>query len=605
MKTVLLSLYALLLSLQVYTQGIVLGQGGKGIVSTRTSDAASEPDRTVDNSGVDAELQAASRFLARATLGATMEDIRDVSSAGIESWIDRQLTLPPSNYAGKTIDIAEFLYQECVDNFGAEGCRMAFNLNKTMFRYAWWDNAINGEDKLRQRLALALSEILVISDESQLNSFPHGVAYYYDLLMTHAFGNFHDLLLDVTLNPCMGFYLSHINNPRTFEELNIHPDENYAREIMQLFTIGLYELNNDGTRKLDSDGLWIPTYDNDDIKELAKIFTGLSGSQWADPTDQRPVQFGRNFGRYSLLHPMAMYEDWHEPGPKTILGDVVIDERSGMDDVEAAVWHLFNHDNVPPFISSQLIQRLVKSNPSPEYVERVANVFIDNGQGIRGDLRAVVKAILLDEEALDCYWFGDERNGQLKPPVHRLTQMLIGLEARTRNGTFWHPGIVYHDFTDQHPMSSPTVFNFYRPDYVPDSDFAYAQMSGPEFQILNSSTSSNYINYMLIALMGDYLDGRYGIRLPDLINESFLIPFVDDQESYKAELSNELWMDLGFEPDDLVDYLDLLLANGMLSDHTRNAIVESIEPDNLLTPTDKSSYALFMLMIHPDYLIMK
>lgn len=183
--------------------------------------------------------------------------------------------------------------------------------------------------------------------------------------------------------------------------------------------------------------------------------------------------------------------------------------------------------------------------------------------------------------------------------------MLIALKAESANGTYWNPALIFNGFMDQHPMSSPTVFNFYRPDYVPNSDFAYQQLVGPEFQILNSSTSSNYINYMLLALMGDYLNGRYGIRLPHLINEYSLIPYISDQEAFKAELTDPLWMDLAYSPSDLLDYLDILLVNGMLDETTKESIVESIQPDSLLDAPDKSYYALFMIMIHPDFLILK
>jgi len=575
------------------------------VTKVESSDITSNSVNLINDSGLNFEMQAASRFLAHTSLGWDIDDIKWCAENGMEAWLDEQMNMPRSNYAENTIDVIEYLYSECVENLGVDECRMRFNVNRTMFRYIWWDNAINGPDRLRQRVALALSEILVLSDESTLNNFPHGVAHYYDILMKGALGNYEELLLDISLNPSMGFYLSHINNPRSIEELNIHPDENYAREIMQLFTIGLYELNEDGTRKLDSDGLWIDSYDNNDIKELAKVFTGLSGSKWADVSNQRPVEFGRNFGRYSLLDPMKIYQEWHERGPKMIVGQKEIQDSDGMREVELAIEHLSKHDNTAPFISMQLIQKLVKSNPSPEYVQRVARIFKDNGSGQHGDMKAVVKAIFMDPEAMECYWYGDPDNGQLKPPVSRMTQMLIALGAESPNGLYWNPARIFNEFMAQHPMSSPTVFNFYRPDYVPNSEFAYEQLVGPEFQILNSSTSSSYINYMLVALMGDYLDGRYGIRLPHLVNEYSLIPYVSDQESFKAELTDSLWMDLAYSPEHLIDYLDILLVNGMLDETTKESILESIAPDSLLGVIDKSNYALFMIMIHPDFLILK
>lgn len=582
-----------------------IGAGHITGIQVSSSDATSTPESTLDGSGLDVDLRGASRFLSRASMGATIDDIKYVSEVGIEQWIDEQLDIPSYNYTINTVENIFELYEQCLNNLGEQECNREFILNPAYFRYSWWDNVVNGEDRLRQRIALALSEILVVSDNSELINFPHGVAAYYDILSKHAFGNYRDLLWDVTLNPSMGYYLSHINNPKTDEENNIHPDENYAREIMQLFTIGLYELNNDGSRKLDGSGLWIPTYDNDDIKGLAKVFTGLSGSKYADEEITFPVIFGLDFRAYSLLDPMKMFPLWHEPGSKTIVGDYTIQDADPMKEVELAIDHLFNHPNVGPFLAYRLIQRLVKSNPSPAYVDRVASVFNDNGNGERGDLKAMIKAIYLDEEALECYWFEDMANGQLREPILRYTQLMIALRAQTRSEKFWNTAFFFQRFTDQHPMSSPTVFNFFKPDYVPDSDFAYYDMSGPEFQILNSSTASNYVNFMLFALMRDYFTERYGLRLPDVLNEPFLIPYVEDQDIYKAELSDELWLELAYSPTELVDYLDIVLANGFLSDESRSKISNSITPDNILNEFDKSNYALFLLMIHPDYVIMK
>jgi hypothetical protein len=252
-----------------------------------------------------------------------------------------------------------------------------------------------------------------------------------------------------------------------------------------------------------------------------------------------------------------------------------------------------------------LIQRLVKSNPTPEYVERVANVFNNNGSGVRGDLSAVVKAILLDQEAMECYWFGDISSGQLRPPIQRLTQLLTGLKAETQSREFYSPGLFYQEFTGQHPMSSQTVFNFYRPDYVPNSDFAYENFAGPEFQILNSSTSSNYVNFMLIGLMRDYVKERYNLNLPNVLNDPEIFPYTIDPEYYGAVLSDPLWQELGFYPEELVDYLDIVLANGNMTDESKTNIVNSILPDNLFDPMTKAHYAAFMLMINPDYVIMK
>ncbi|MEM9544396.1 MAG: DUF1800 family protein [Bacteroidota bacterium] len=589
---------------QIYDDYI--GAGNSIDVTVTSSDETSQGIKTVNGDGVDLDILGSSRFLAHATLGYEIEDIKALTETNMSSWMDAQMAVEPSYNTIPTIEIILQLYNACMDELGPE-CMLEFNLSTVMWRFSWWNSIMNGEDKLRQRIALALSEILVISDKSMLFNYPHGLANYYDILIRNAFGNYKDILREVTLNPSMGFYLSHINNPRTIPELNIRPDENYAREIMQLFSIGLFELNNDGTRKTDpTTGLWIPTYDNDDIKGLAKVFTGLSGSEWADGNNTTPVAFGRRFNAYSLVDPMAMYEEWHEPGEKHIVGGHTIPAgQTGMEDVEEAIDHLFNHPNVGPFLANLLIQRLVKSNPTPEYIDRVASVFNDNGSGTRGDMGAMIRAILLDEEALECYWTDDMTNGMLRAPILRYTQLLKGLKAETENGIFWNGGQLYEVYTAQHPLGSQTVFNFYSPEYVPDAEFAYYNMVGPEYQILNSSTSSNYVNFWLITLMREFIAENYNVRFDNFLNEAFSIPYIEDKEAYEAYLSDELWLDLAFSPEELVDYLDILLANGQLSDETKASIVESMNRSNVIDPVNSAYYAAFMIMINPEYVIMK
>jgi uncharacterized protein (DUF1800 family) len=590
-----------------------IGAGHDIDVIVTSSDLTSGADKTVNGEGLDLDIQGSSKFLSYTTLGATIEEIENLTEIGMESWLDEQMAIPVTNYTEPTIENIYYLYDKCVENLGEDVCNAGFQVNTVMWRYAWSNIIMRSPDKLRHRVALALSEILVISDRSDLVSFPHGLAAYYDILSRNAFGNYKDLLTEVTLNPSMGFYLSHINNPRTVEVLNIRPDENYAREIMQLFSIGLHELNIDGSRQVDlTTGLWLPTYDNDDIKGLAKVFTGLSGSKWADENNTSPVQFGRRFAAYSLLDPMEMYEVWHEPGPKTIVGDYTIPGGlTGMQDINLAIDHLFNHDNVGPFLARRLIQRLVKSNPTPQYIQRVAETFNDNGQGVRGDLGAVTKAIFLDEEALDCYWSEDITSGMLKNPMLRLTQMLIGLKADSPNGLFWNAGFTFNTFTEHHPLSAPTVFNFYDPEYVPNAEFAYDGLEGPEFQILNSSTSSNYVNYMLVALMGDYLNDRYGLignaRIGNFLNEPQSIPYLtrEQRQEFAASLTDSKWMDLAFAPEEMIDYLDILLAQGNLSDDFRERLNNSANRSDLFDPMDAGLYVLYMLMINPDFVILK
>ncbi len=598
----------LLLTGQAYDNYI--GAGNSSDIIVTSSDADADGTLSINGEGLELDIQGASRFLASTTLGSTIEEIEALTDQGMEAWIDEQIDLPATTYTIPTIQLYFDFYERCVNAIGVDSCS-DYRPNLLHWRFTWWQQTMIAQDHLRQRVAMALSEILVLSDQSDLSNFPHGLAAYYDILVNNAFGNFRELMLDVTLNPSMGFYLSHFNNPKAVPMLNINPDENYAREIMQLFSIGLYELNQDGTRKIDPDtGLWIPTYTDDDIRGLAKVFTGLSGSKWENEDNPTPVRFGRRFGVYSKIDPMAMYDEWHQPGPKTIVGDFTIPEgQTGMEDVELAIDHLFNHDNVGPFLAIRLIQRLVKSNPSPAYIERVAGVFASNGQGIRGDMAAVIRAILLDEEAMECYWIEDTKNGMLRAPMLRLTQLLKGLKAETESEHFWSAGGVFKAFTGQHTLSSPTVFNFYRPDYVPDSEFAYLNMTGPEYQILNSSTSSNYVNFMLIALMEDYFrerfDSEFNLHFLNELRIGRRNLIYDDVRPYEARLNDPLWLDLAYAPSEMVDYLDILLANGQLSDETRERITSSASRSDIFDPVTSAHYAVFLLMIDPDYVIMK
>ena len=600
--TTLLILTFFLAGAQVYDDYVGAGQAID--VTVTSSDADAEGTKSVDGAGLDLDLQGASRFLAAATMGADIDQIRAVEEMGFEAWIDGQMQIPSSPYTQTTISILFDEYDRCMEIF-PDSCEFFFNINTRHWRYALWHHMMTSDDLLRQKVALALSEILVISDQSELGNRPHAIANYFQMLSANAFGNYRDLLTQVTMHLSMGFYLSHLNNPLTIESLNIHPDENYAREIMQLFSIGLYMLNIDGSRQTDLEtGLWIPTYDNNDIKGLAKVFTGLSGGAWADPDNVFPVEFGQSHYAYSPLVPMQMFEQWHEKGEKTILdGFTIPDGQTGMQDIQMALDHLFNHPNVGPFLAVRLIQRLVKSNPSPAYIQRVAEVFNDNGSGVRGDLGAMVKAILLDVEALDCYWKDDEFNGMLREPVMRVTQLLRGLKAETESEWFWNSGFLLQAYTEQFPLASPTVFNFFTPDYVPNSEFAYNELEGPEFQILNSATSSNYVNFMLIGIMREYLNDRFNIDLPNILNENYLIPYLADQAPYSAELADQLWLELSFTPEELVDYLDLVLANGHLSEETKEQIATSATL--FQNPLNAAYYAAFLTMISPDYVIKK
>ena len=447
-------------------------------------------------------------------------------------------------------------------------------------------------DLLRNRIALALSEILVISEFSQLDDFPLALANYYDMLLRNSFGNYRDLLEEVTYLPAMGVYLTHVNNPRSEPSLNRFPDENYAREIMQLFSIGLYELNIDGTRKLDTNGEPIPTYDNDDISELAKVFTGMT--------------YGDNFifgqdplSEASFLEPMQMLDYWHEPGPKNFLTASIPDRNpvDGAADVDDALDYLFNHPNVGPFLARFMIQRLVKSNPSGAYIERVATAFNDNGQGVRGDMKAFIKAILLDAEARDCALINDPYNGMLREPMVRYTQLCRAFNAFSEEGTFRNYMGRFYDLTNQRPLGAATVFNFFQPNYQPLGAVQSHNLVAPEFQIVNSVSILGYANELHDWIMD--------------VNEvmEYRNLFVDEDymahKTVNLDLTDELAMGTDAQLNTLLERLNLILCAGQMSAETRTTIYNTITQLPESQDYIRVRLAIFLTMISPDYLIQR
>ncbi|MBK9736220.1 MAG: DUF1800 family protein [Saprospiraceae bacterium] len=381
------------ISAQQYNDYIGAGHNIGITVTASSTQGSSTPQKTLDGSGLDAPLFDASRFLGQSTFGANLELIEDVRDLGMEPWIDDQFTKTPQTLLPLVNTIWAEIY--ALDN-------EAYGPWAVHFNYAWWQRNMTNNDLLRQRVAYSLSQILVTSINSDLREWAEALASYYDIFISESFGNYKDILLKVTKHPAMGYYLSHLNNPAEDLPNNIHPDENYAREIMQLFTIGLYKLNPDGTKMLDGNGNPIPTYTNTDIKQLARVFTGMSGSVTL-PMMYCPTvpEFGTDMYCTNKTQPMKMFGWAHQTGSKTFLGHTITGssfytDATAMAEVDDAVNFLFNHANTPPFVSYRLIQRLVTSNPSPAYVGRVSAAFINNGQGVRGDMKSIIKAILLD-----------------------------------------------------------------------------------------------------------------------------------------------------------------------------------------------------------------
>ena len=298
----------------------------------------------------------------------------------------------------------------------------------------------------------------------------------------------------------MGIYLSHFKNEKEDPEEGTLPDENYAREIMQLFTIGLLEMNNDGSLKLEEQGNTIPTYDITDVQELAKVFTGFSGGAWdlvkVPSNAGKPLTFNKGLNHYDLTVPMMMHEDRHDVGPKIMIdGSILPPNQTGLQDVNDAIDVLFHHPNVAPFFAIRLIQQLVKSNPSPEYINRVAMVFNDNGNGVRGDLEAVFKAVLTDPEARDCEWIDHPAAGRLLQPIERTVQLMKAFDVSVPSNLYWlRDRTLMYGKLEQAFLYAPSVFNFFTPFYAENEFVAPNDMVSPEFQLLNATSTIHYLN---------------------------------------------------------------------------------------------------------------
>ncbi len=564
-----------------------------GITVTSSSDTGdATADKTIDGSGMDADLMEASRFLSQATFGANRQLIEDVNEIGFSTWIDNQFNEPATYMTPLFESIWNEIYDAYV-NGGVPPDEIDGPWTNHWY-YTWWQLNMTNDDLLRQRVAMALSEILVISINSDLRNRFDALGYYYDLLIEGAFGNYEDLLLDVTLSAPMGYYLSHLNNPKEIPEENIHPDENYAREIMQLFSIGLYELNNDGTQVLDGNGDPIPTYNNDDIKELAQVFTGLGPGDINDNVDWTTVPyFGLGFWGTDPTVPMIMYEEWHDTSDKELIGGLTLPAgQAGMTDITQAVSHLFQHNNVGPFLSKHLIKRLIKSNPTPAYVDRIASVFNDNGNGVRGDLQEVVKAILLDPEARDCAWVLDEESSKLREPIVRYLHLARSIPTDSPLNRYWNNGFDFLNATKQQILTSPTVFNFFPPEHQPVGEIADAGLVAPEFKLHNTATSVGFINRVNSWVVWDGL--MYSWEDDDIIGET------------GVELNTLDLEVLAEEPEELINELDILLTHGQLTDAMRTIIRDAMTPFEWGNYNyDRTRMALYLLMISPDYNISK
>lgn len=527
---------------------------------------AASPPPTQDTTKPYTELatrEEAARFLIQAGFGGTDTQIDALVGTDAADWLMAQMQMPETLtlLAMRTV----FPTRQDTDR---EHSKML------------WTNLLTADDVLRQRMYFALSQIFVISDN---NFFDQGymTAYYTDVLTRHAFGNYRELLEDVTFSPAMADYLTYYRNRKGDPQSGRMPDENYAREILQLFSTGLVDLNLDGTEKTPS----TETYDNDDVVGLARVFTGFSG---AGPN------FRWNSQDADWRHkPLQIFDEEHSSLEKTFLGTTIPANTPGTQSVQIALDTIAGHPNVAPFISRQLIQRFTASAPSPDYVRRVATVFelgsftAPNGQvfgtGQRGDLQATLAAILLDESVHDDIQAPNE--GKVREPILKFTHFVrafdsqnIDVDGQWRLNDTSNP----NDKLGQHPLRSPSVFNFYRPGYLaPGSETGEAGLTAPEFQVVNEGAALGFLNFM-----------TYYITRP-----------ADDPVDHPGFRPNfTVEADLADDPQALIDHLDVKLTGGQLSDATKAEMVDIVSTLNIASDReaedrqDRVQMALIMVM---------
>jgi uncharacterized protein (DUF1800 family) len=495
----------------------------------------------------------ASRFLAQSTMGATKTAIADVIAKGYEGWLTDQFALSRATTHWNWLV--------------ANGFNVAANINNQAgFDPTMWRQMIVEPDQLRQRVGMALLDLLVVGIGGiNLNWRQFATAAYVDVLLDNAFGNYRTILEGITYNAAMASFLTYLGNRKANPARGSVPDENYARELMQLFTLGLSQLNMDGTVKTGSDGAPIDTYSQADITQLARVFTGLSLSTTVSTTPDR------------YRDKLVMNAALNETGSSTFLGTTVT--GGGTAAITAALDTIFAHPNLPPFVSKQLIQRLVTSNPSPAYVGRVAAAFA-NSAGVRGDMKAVIRAILLDSEARGDPASAGQNAGKLREPVMRLTGWARAFGA-TSPSNAWAIGDTSSQANrlGQSKGRSPSVFNFFRPGYTPpNTAIATAGLVAPEFQITNEQTVIAYVNYMQSLIVNGTGDFR---------------------ADYGAILA------LAGDSAALVDEVNLLIAAGQLSSATVSSIraaVDSIAATGTAGPANRVYTAILLTLASPDYL---
>jgi uncharacterized protein (DUF1800 family) len=509
-------------------------------------------------------LRDAARFLTQASFGPrSVDEVEALRSQGFERWLWAQAQEPT------------LLHLSYIENQRSRETDK--RVTEEMSYEAVWQQWLTGSDPLRARVSWALLQIFVISNIAP-DIRPHAMSSYLDMLNRNALGNYRQLLEDVTLHPAMGYYLNLQGSEKEDPDAGTHPNENYAREVLQLFSIGLVKLNADGSSQGTA------TYGEDVVKGFAQAFSGWSfggvnnanadNFHGADENDER-----------LWTRPMQPWAQFHATGPKLLLDGVTLPAGgTPQSDMQAALDNIFNHPNVGPFIGRQLIQRLVTSNPSAAYIARVAGVFNDNGSGVRGDLKAVVHAILLDAEARGDTASSQPRFGKAREPVLRFAHVLRALGAKSENG---RNNIHYLDSADdglgQSPLLAPSVFNFYSPNYRPAGPLATAGMVAPEFQITSETSLAGSLNFFSSL----FYNGGYGWGPSRLeFNWAPLRALATDIPA-------------------LIDRLDLLFFNLQMSASTRSRMTTLLAAISENDTLDRVQAAMLLTALSPDHVIQK
>ena len=572
--------------------------GAAALLEACGGGASSPPVAVVPDAALLASYEAA-RFLQHAQFSSTEAEIAAVKTQGASAWLDAQMALNSSTGG------YDWLMQR---GYGVIDKNKFYEM-EFQSNYMAWYQIMAAPDGVRRRVALALSEFFVVSGAGVGTiSWPmFAMGAYWDVLCKNAFGNYRTLLEDITLNIAMGEYLNTLGNQKEDVKSGRLPDENYAREVMQLFTIGLLQLNIDGTPKMGANGQPLETFTQSDVSNLARVFTGYESdnSEGFSQSAVAPTYTLRNVGY--TRRPMVLNPNRHSTLQADFLGASVAAGTDGKTALKIALDALYNHPNVGPFFGRQMIQRLVCSNPSPAYVARVATVFNNNGKGVRGDLAAVFKAVLLDTEATSAAGLTSTTFGKLREPMVRTAQWARTFKATSLKGTWkiGNPNYSAVDALGQSPLQAPSVFNFFRPGYVPPSTaMAFSKATAPEFQLVNESTTASYINYL-----ANFLANGMYVRAPELITSPDNPTPTDGPDivpDYSAELA------LVGDPSGLFKRLNLLLCAGQLSPETVNMMVTAMSYDttNAYSTNDnaKRSYvakAIMFVMCCSEYLVQK